>query len=350
MEALKFAFETTIVGLLALPWLALTLTFFLSRSQIQITKPKQEDNLLSKLFEPTGLSIAVLTLAYFMGSAILPISTQLLDDQDMPIRKIREIRADLDDAHIGWFGAESSLNAGNTPLSYAVAQFRKFCQEPTPVSSQPEQALPLEKRLISHKWWRSTDYQWKCWEKATDLFLIQQQLVLQERTEMSDRISRLYEQVIVLRGAVLNAFIFVSLSWFAYFSHEPHESIRAAGSHLVMLFGATISLRAFRSHWLPLFKALMLLGLVGLLMFVSITVGKPDVFGHDVRDPPIMESVLFVLGLIGIWAFFKGVEKGSHPLIVLLFSFALMLLAYGAWQWTEVLYTESVIAGFFARH
>jgi hypothetical protein len=336
MDALKFAFETTIVGLLALPWLASMLTFFLSRSQI--TK-LPEDKLLSMLFEPTALSIVVVTLAYFMGSAVLPVSTQLLDDQDMPIRKIREIRADLNDAHFAWFGVDSSLNASNTSLSKAVDQFSKECHEPTPGSS----------RLTSPKWWRPSQDVQTCWQRAKDLFLIQEQLVLREGTERTDRIGRLHEQVIVLRGAVLNFFIFVSLCWFAYFSPEPHESIRAAGAYMAMLFKSLVSIRAFRSHWLMLFKALMCLSLVGLLMFVSIRLGKPDVFHHDITDPPIMESVLFVLGLIGIWAFLKGVEKGSHPFIALLFSFALMLLAYGAWQWTEVLYTENVIAAFFAR-
>jgi hypothetical protein len=93
----------------------------------------------------------------------------------------------------------------------------------------------------------------------------------------------------------------------------------------------------------------MLLGVFGLLMYVSIALGKPDVLHHEVTDPPIMESVLFVLGVIGLAAYLKGVEKGSHPLIGLFFSLALMFLAYGAWQWTEVLYTETVIASMFAQ-
>lgn len=335
MDAIKFAFETTIVGLLALPWLALLLMIFLPKSRVTRV---QHDTLFSRLFEPAVLSIVIFTVAYFMGSAVLPVSTQLLDDPDMPIRKIREIRADLNDAHFSWF-LNSSLNRLNTTVSYAVREFTSQCHENNGGAQH----------ITSPKWrlWRSSRDDQSCWQRANDLFLIQEQLVLQQGTDKTERISRLHEQVMVLRGAVLNVFIFTSLCWFAYFSPHRQESVHSGTAHVITLFKAVTSFRAFQSHRRVLFKAVMWLCFFSLLLYVSIALGKPDLLHHDITDPPIMESVLFVLAGIGVFALLNGVEKHSHLVVALLFGFGLMLLAYGAWQWTEVLYTEETIAAFF---
>jgi hypothetical protein len=331
MDAVKFAFETTLVGLLALPWLALLLNFFLTRSQI---RHLAETHVLSTLRDPTVMSIVIITAAYFMGSAILPIATQLLDDQDMPIRKISEIRADINELHLSWFDAKSSWSGSSTPLEAAATRFRLACNT---------------EGVTAGTWWRPSDKVKTCWQSATDLFLMQQQLVLEEGAGRIDRISRLYEQVIVLRGAVLNTFLFASLSWFAYFSASTHHSLRALKAFVMRPSEARSSKRPVRSSGFELFHLFMGLALVSLLLFVSVEIGVPDIFSHTVTDPPIMESVLFVLALIGLWGLAKGVEGGAYPFVTLMFSLALMFLAFGAWQWTEVLYTENIIAAFFAR-
>jgi hypothetical protein len=236
--------------------------------------------------------------------------------------------------HLGWFDAKSTPKGPATPLSSAVTRFLDTCN--------PED-------LTDGTGWRPTDDMLACWRSANDLFSLQQQLVLGVGAGQIDRVGRLYEQVIVLRGAVLNSFLFVSLSWFAYFSSTTPRSVRALTAFAMKSFGARPPHRPVWPSRLELLQFAMGFALAGALIFLAFKLGWSDITTHDVTDPPIMESVLLALGLIGLWGLVRGVEGGSYPVVTLILAFALMLLAFGAWQWTEVLYTDSVIAAFFAK-
>src|SRR6266849_7622878 len=81
MEVFKLAFETTIVGLLAFLWVgaAIYLLFpeFLSNASFSKISASAKDN-------QSVLSVGALTVAYCLGSAILPISSQLVNDEHWP--------------------------------------------------------------------------------------------------------------------------------------------------------------------------------------------------------------------------------------------------------------------------
>jgi hypothetical protein len=82
MDVFKLAFETIVVGLLAFVWLGVA-TYLLS--------PDFLTDLLSRRLpvfakdNSTLLSVALLTLAYCLGSAILPIANQLVNDEHWPL-------------------------------------------------------------------------------------------------------------------------------------------------------------------------------------------------------------------------------------------------------------------------
>src|SRR5260370_30789134 len=82
MDVFKLAFETIVVGLLAFLWLGVA-TYLLS--------PDFLTDLLSRRLpafakdNATLLSVALLTLAYCLGSAILPIANQLVKDEHSPL-------------------------------------------------------------------------------------------------------------------------------------------------------------------------------------------------------------------------------------------------------------------------
>lgn len=308
MDAFKFAFETTIVGLLALPWLALMISILLPPFQV---KKLEDDKLLSKILEPAALSILVLALAYFLGSAVSPVATQLLDDPDMPTTKIRQIRADLYLGFLDWFKADPSLNTSSTPISLAAVDLLKCL--PPPVEGAA--------RRSPHK----------CWESSENLFLLQESAVLKAGTDKTERISRLHEQVIVLRGAVFNGFVFVVLCCFACFSRQRGEPIRVMWSNPIMLLGT-----------------LLTIALAGVLISVAAFLGTLDLSKHDITDPPIMESVLLFLGAIGFFTLLQGVAKRPYIPVALVFGLIITALAYGAWAWTEVLYDTNVIGAFFS--
>ena len=275
-------------------------------------KKLEEDRLLSKLLGPATLSILVLTLAYFLGSAVSPVATQLLDDPDMPTTKIRHIRADLYLGYADWFKADTSLNASSRPpISVAAGDLLK-CLPPSSVGAVRHSAR-------------------NCWEPAENMFLLQESAVLKEGNDKTERVTRLHEQVIVLRGAVFNSLVFVVLCWYACFSRQRGEPISIIWSNPLMIL-----------------RTLMTVALAGVLIFVAVELGKPDLFNHDITDPPIMESGLMFLGAIGIFTTVKGVAKRPYIPVALVFGLIITALASGAWVWTEVLYDRNVIGAFFS--
>jgi len=311
MDAFKFAFETTIVGLLALPWLALLISIFLQPFH---ANKLGQDGLLSKILEPTPLSILTFALAYFLGSAVSPLATQLLDDQDLPTLKIREIRADLYLWYFDWLSADRSLKGPDAALSLAAADLLKYL--PAPNREDTVRKSPP-----------------RSWAHADTLFLLQEQVVLREGTDKTERISRLHEQVIVLRGAVFNGFVFAVLCCFAWLARPRGEPLGT------LLAGPKI-----------VFKTLGTILVSGGLIFVAVYLGKIDLLHHDVTDPPIMECGLLFLGLTGLFTIWKGVTKRPYTFAALVFGLIFTALASGAWAWTEVLYSQNVMAAYFSAH
>src|SRR5260370_10963284 len=78
MDVFKLAFETIVVGLLAFVWLGVATYLFSPDFLIDLLSRRipayAKDN-------QTLLGVAVLTLSYFLCSAILPISPQLRNDR-----------------------------------------------------------------------------------------------------------------------------------------------------------------------------------------------------------------------------------------------------------------------------
>jgi hypothetical protein len=95
MDVFKLAFETTIVGLLTIGWLAVAAYLLFPDFQLDSIAENLPDFLRSNL---TALGVGVLLLAYCLGSAALPIAKQLVNDEHWPLNEnaIRcQVRDDL---------------------------------------------------------------------------------------------------------------------------------------------------------------------------------------------------------------------------------------------------------------
>src|SRR4029077_12915812 len=215
---------------------------------------------------------------------------------------------------------------------YALNHYRSW---PESSSSLSNELLFLKLR---HDFFNATDEclpknncQKEAFEPANDLFLFQEQILLKDGTDRGDRVNRLHEQVIVLRGAVFNGLVLVVICWYAYFSrpyNKPFMFIRS-DRRLVL-------------------NTIMTTGMASTLVWIFVKFGRKDLMAHTLDDPPIMEFGLLFLGLIGFASLWNGVVKRPY-LPALALSLALATLAYGAWWWTEFLYTREVIAAFAAR-
>src|SRR5438128_53656 len=85
MQAFKFAFETVMIGSLALPWLLLMI-HLVSPDLFTSNRKNAMGRFLSlvpiELRSPL-IGIAAFTFAYLAGSAILPVAGEFLNDKEL---------------------------------------------------------------------------------------------------------------------------------------------------------------------------------------------------------------------------------------------------------------------------
>jgi hypothetical protein len=78
MDVFKLAFETMIVGILSFAWLAIAVDLLFSDFFVKVIQPVWDKN-------QTAIGAAVPSFAYCLGSAIMPISGQLVNDEHWPL-------------------------------------------------------------------------------------------------------------------------------------------------------------------------------------------------------------------------------------------------------------------------
>ena len=83
MEWLKFAFDTLIIGALALPWLWLFMRIFFQRTSKQDNLTFPVISALSPPSQQTVTGVLIIALGYFLGSAVSRISSDFFDDPDI---------------------------------------------------------------------------------------------------------------------------------------------------------------------------------------------------------------------------------------------------------------------------
>src|SRR6266446_4051919 len=86
MEALRIAFDTIIVGALALPWLAIIVRVLFPGFSTR--KPEETIKLLTVVPEHTREAVAsvlLVAVAYFVGSAVTRVADDFFDDAEIPI-------------------------------------------------------------------------------------------------------------------------------------------------------------------------------------------------------------------------------------------------------------------------
>src|SRR5260370_35253066 len=80
MDVFKLAFETITVGLLAFLWLGMAVDFVYASLFAEIVPDARGNGK-----NDTLLGLGILSLAYCIGSAVVPISGQLVNDEHWPV-------------------------------------------------------------------------------------------------------------------------------------------------------------------------------------------------------------------------------------------------------------------------
>jgi hypothetical protein len=282
MGALTIAFDTTIVGALALPWVLLVIHLFFFEGENRLVELM---DWVKKQEQPAVAGVLLFTMTYTLGSAVSRIAQDFFNDDDFYIHV---------DGHLLRFWATEDhvlahlycdtdtdpkdAESGKTLLrankgDHAVSGKIRYFHSQKPLCSEPLQ------------WWAGHRYN-NFISTASDIFGLQENALMAKGGDYSARLRQLHDQVMVLRGAAFNGAIGFSLCLFAW--------------------GATLRRSGKRSWWA--FAPIPFLYLGATLL----------AFKHHLRggwfppDPPYMEFTFLLLGLSGAWLLWRpSPERGE---------------------------------------
>jgi hypothetical protein len=336
VEWLKIAFDTLVIGALALPWLWLFMRIFFQRASKQdnLTFP-----LISAMPEPmrqpvTG--VLLIAMGYFLGSVVSRIASDFFDDKEI----------------LSIVPNQSSIQEGVYLSEYCVAQRLEAMKLPVELPKPPGgQAAfcDVGRRLDPNTRDLFTPL-------VAEFFRLQEGKLLLEGEERIGRLRELHDQIEILRGATLNGLILFSLSGFGLCALYRARLNNAEADNKI-----SSKLRILRKY--ALYKPAVFFLLIGLWemrehfanqhkhsLIVGVETNKPAIGkstpisipyeGHG--DPPLAEGVIVLLGVGGLCL---RLTDDSPRLFwnVCLMAAVLTLIGYGSWWWTEVLYDQQVI-------
>ncbi len=285
MDVFKFAFETSIVGLLALPWLLILVDLIAPGS---LTNGHENGTALwasvPDSIRPTVASVLLFAVIYLVGSAVSPLAKDTLDDDDL------------------------SLFHKKLPTESGIRK-EVYCQHHAWVPDIGH-LLPQDLRYPE----RSAESKANA---STEIFRAQETAILIEGEVQSQRTRQLHEQIIVLQGAAFSCLLCSLLSVFGWSAVKWPRSI-----------------------WSAIAPTLI-------SAFAAVSLYKHIANGFRFDDPPLMEFVLGLTGLVGLWIVFrppKARRFGTWALVAALLG----LIAFGGWWWSQVTYDEHVIHSFAA--
>jgi hypothetical protein len=303
MDSLKFAFDTLIVGALALPWLVLFVRMFFE--QAPAGTPDNQLAWIGPLPEHTREAVAsvlVFALGYFLGSAVTRISNNLFDDELWRVLPTESaIRASVYaheycDIHVSLKKADLNLPL---ELGHATKAEDALCAA----------ADDIKQRVV------------------TELFRTQESRLLLAGEDKIARLKEYHDQIIILRGSILNGTVLLVLS----------------GYGICACYRAQLPGGRKRLIWYTPAFLLLAYGLFSLCLHL-LEFRSNTVVAVPYHAPPLAEFVLILFGITG-FADCRRTEKEDLRLYRNVWVLALVLstLAYGGWWWTEVMYDNQVI-------
>jgi hypothetical protein len=177
MDALKIALETILVGVLALPWLALVIRFFFpdATTWLQHLPAFDGDQVRS-----TVAAVLVAASGYCLGAAVARLGQDFFDDDDLPILVTEDqIRVSVycDELQSRLVQADVPFQDNSQHYSSITPDwFSGVCQ------ADGEQAT----------------------DRVRQIFQIQESALLLAGSDKTDCLRLLHQQIMVLRGAAFN--------------------------------------------------------------------------------------------------------------------------------------------------
>ncbi len=314
MDVFKLAFETIIVGLLGSVWISV-MAFLLSPHDVSQFFTHRLPPLAKDYQYVTGL--VVLTLAYCLGSAILPISRQLVNDEHLPVNE-SAIRCEV-------FLKQQDLQGieGLTPQFPSKPRCSYWAPFAGAGISLPIRIRNLAFLLLGHtteETQRENEKQEL--EKLLTDFQRRENSALNQNSQMAERLRQLNERIVVLRGALLSFYVLFLTCLFA----SVDRVRRRVGTYEVPIWGFLLT--------------------IGCLLFAA-TNGYQDLKSSNIVDLPVFEGLIVLISAFGGYLMFRGVKTkqflSSRFLLTIAFF---VVLAYGGWMHSEIDYDQQVMISY----
>jgi len=382
MGALTIAFDTIIVGALALPWVLLVVHLFFFEGEKSVLEWLKEQNWGGNQGQAAVAGIILFAMAYTLGSAVSRMAQDFFNDDDLHVprllrmamtedRIIASVYCDLDRGRLLRGATENATlaerinafeclksnhrgNDGNCPAdagaNQQAANQQPESQQPancpaksstaqvsaSPAAPQPE---PLCVRILSARGHYMDDErhddETRLIHTARDIFSVQENGLLLKGQDATLRLHQLHDQIMVLRGATFDgllAFSFCLFAWGVAVRGEKPRSLLRFALALVPGVFLFLAAEAFYHHYQE----------------------------RAIGDPPYMEYSLFIIGAAGAWLLWRprrlssGTENQgrmrSWTCGALSLIFAVLVVAgiLGWWS-TEVLYSEQVVYSYASQ-
>jgi hypothetical protein len=242
MDVFKLAFETTVVGLLTLGWLGVVTHLLFPDFRLDSVLQKLPDFVQKNL---TAAGVGALILAYCLGSAILPIANQLVNDEHWPLNE-SAIRCQVftkEELNLESIG-ETAISALPKDKAFSFTELRpRHCSYWAPVFTEESIGIRRRVRRFLRRWiglptspgedvtkydpekleeiCRASEST-KCDEfkarRILTVFQQQETAVLSQPLDRTERLRQLHERIVVLRGTIFSLFVLLLICLFAYFA------------------------------------------------------------------------------------------------------------------------------------
>jgi hypothetical protein len=298
MGALTIAFDTIIVGALALPWVYLVLHLFFFAGEVRFLRwfgvpderQSEEQKKQKNAESPDGkwtnnqltvaaVSILLFAATYTLGSSIERVAQDFFNDDDLRIPWIfrMTITEDRIIAHVYCESDESLLMPSATPSPALKRRFDSFWG---PNHQKPEACQAMLNGFGSHASFKTgpnrEDRAQKDLKKLTwDIFGIEENGLLLKGEDDTLRLRQLHDQIVVLRGAAFNCLI--------------------AGSLCLFAWGVKAKLKNHKKRGILMFVPVVF------LVFSALAVYDHFHVEQDFDDPPYMEFSLLAIGGVGVF-------------------------------------------------
>ncbi len=318
MGALSIAFDTIIVGALALPWVLLVIHLFSPENESRVGKLLdwvKEQN------QPAVAGVLLFAMAYSLGSAVSRIAQDCFDDEDLRIQG---------------FGHLFRVGLTETNIRTHV-----YCQEQglipqtliDSLTAGPEQFRTTDPTCqYTGRWIVPQTLEWWVNQKedlAGYIFHIQEGALLLKGTDANERLRQFHDQIMVLRGAAFNGLIAFSLCLF---------------------------------WWSTRFQSRLRWAVPSVYLFPGLIAIYHHLLERAAGDPPYMEFTLLVLAAAGWYVLWRRTPKGKGVpgkppaqngraeirAAYLVLSLFLTATASLGWWATEELYSQQVIYSYKA--